>query len=322
MDDYNRLIFAHSPLTNHLKSCIKKISVQRSLEVVQITLGRPLAAIIAFSILCFTLINTATESRSYITQFISINFPNAPLLIMYLLFLAICMWGAKKGWESIGSVAWAVFPYITIALGILFFLLFKEASFYRIFPLFGTGKWEIAKASFNYVSLFSEAFTIALMYPFVKSHKAYVRGLYSSLILTVFIMAWMYISYLCVFDFRSVEKITYPFNEAIRFVSLGRGIANIETILFAFWLLAVFVKFIFYIYVISRIFGFLFRIQEFEHTIMPITLLILIMGMIPENNEVNMLVIRKYSLIYNKYLLLFLPPLLWIASKIKEGRPG
>ena len=42
-------------------------------------------------------------------------------------------------------------------------------------------------------------------------------------------MVLLYLSYLCMFDFRSVEKITYPFNEAIRFVSLGRYITNVET---------------------------------------------------------------------------------------------
>jgi spore germination protein KB len=53
---------------------------------------------------------------------------------------------------------------------------------------------------------------------------------------------------------------------------------------------------------------------------MPITLLILIIAMIPENNEVNMMVIRTSVSTYLKYFLLFLPPLLWVGSKIKEGR--
>lgn len=117
-----------------------------------------------------------------------------------------------------------------------------------------------------------------------------------------------------------MEKITYPFNEAIRFVSLGRYITNIETFFITLWLVAVVVKFTVYIYVVCKIFGFLFHIKEFEYTIMPITLLILIIAMIPENNEVNMMVVRTSVSTYYKYFLLFLPPLLWVFSKIKEGR--
>ena len=105
------------------------------------------------------------------------------------------------------------------------------------------------------------------------------------------------LSYLWMFDFRSVEKITYPFNEAIRFVSLGRYITNVETFFIAIWLVAVVVKFTVYIYIVCKIFGFLFQINEFEYSILPITLLILIIAMIPENNEMNMFVIRTNVLL-------------------------
>jgi spore germination protein KB len=305
-----------------LNSVLKKYHSKNILEITQLTLGKPLAFIIAFILLFFTLINTATDSRSYLTQLITMNFPNTPLFILYLCFLTICIWGAKKGWESIASISWMAFPYLIIALGILFFLMLKEASFARIFPLFGTGKWEIAKASFKYSTLFGDAIIFAMMYPFVKDHKTYTRSLFSALLFAVFIMVLMYLSYVWMFDYRSVDKITFPFNEAIRYVSLGRAITNVETFFITFWLIAVFIKFTFYIYLVCKIFGFVFHIKEFEHTIVPITFLILMIAMIPENNEVNVFVTRTFTLVYFKYLLLFLPPLLWIATKLREVRAG
>jgi spore germination protein KB len=301
-----------------LNSLLKKYQSKNILEIIQLTLGRPLAFIIAFILLFFTLTNTALDSRSYMTQLITMNFPNTPLFMIYLCFLTLCIWGAKKGWESIASIAWMVMPYLLISLGLLFLLMLKEASFARIFPLFGSGKWEVAKASFHYTALFGDAFVFALMYPFVKDHKTYTRSLFGSLVFTVFIMAMFYLSYVWIFDYRSIGKITYPFNEAIRFVSLGRTITNIETFFIAFWLMGVFVKFTVYIYLICKIFGFIFHIKEFEHTIIPITLLILVIAMIPQNDVVNVFVIRKHTIAYSKYLYLFLPPLLWAVVKMKE----
>ncbi|WP_251525182.1 endospore germination permease [Metabacillus litoralis] len=303
-----------------LNSVLKKYQSKNILEITQLALGKPLAFIISFIMLFFTLTNTASDSRSYLTQLITINFPNTPLFIIYLCFLTICIWGAKKGWESIASVTWMSFPYLMIVLGILFFLMLKEASFARTFPLFGTGKWEIAKASFNYTSLFGDAIILAMMYPFVKDHKTYTRSLFSALFFTVFIMVLMYLLYVWMFDYRSVEKITFPFNEAIRFVSLGRAITNVETFFITLWLIAVFIKFTVYIYLVCKIFGFVFHIKEFEHTIIPITFLILMIAMIPENNEVIVFAIREYTVIYFKYLLLFLPPLLWAVIKMREVR--
>ena len=303
-----------------LNSVLKKYQNKNILEVTQLTLGKPFAFVIAFILLCFTLLNTASDSRSYLTQLTTINFPNTPMFLLYLCFLMVCMWGAKKGWESVGATAWAVFPYFIISMGLLFILMLKEAHFYRIFPLFGTGMLQIAKESFGFTALFSEPFILAMMYPFVKNHQTYTKSLYTSLIFTVFIMVLLYLSYLWMFDFRSVEKITYPFNEAIRFVSIGRYITNVETFFIAIWLVAVVIKFTVYIYIVCKIFGFLFQINEFEYSILPITLLILIIAMIPENNEINMFVIRTNVSTYFKYFLLFLPPLLWVFSKVKEGR--
>lgn len=303
-----------------LNSVLKKYQCKNILEVIQLTLGKPFAFAIALIMLGFTLLNTATEARSYMTQLITINFPNTPLFILSLCFLMLCMWGAKKGWESVGAIAWMTFPYLMITVGFLLFLMFKDAVINRMFPLFGTGKWEIAKASFNFTSLFGDTLVYAMMYPFVKNHQTYIRSLYSSLLFTVFLMVLFYLSYIWIFDYRSIGKITFPFNEVIRFVSLGRSITNIETFFITIWLVAVFVKFTIYIYLVGKIFGFLFQIEEFEQTILPITILMLVIGMIPENNEINIFQIRTSSLAYFKYLILFLPPILWAAAKIKEAR--
>lgn len=303
-----------------LGTVLKKYQSKNLLEIAQLTLGKPLAFIIALLTLCIFLVNVASDVRSYMTQLITINFPNTPLLILLFLFLFLCMWGAKKGWESICSVAWMFFPYLILTLGVLFSLMLQDAVFYRIFPIFGSGKWEITKASFRYTSLFSEPFMVAMLYPFVKSHKTYTRSLYSSLLFSVFIMVIAYLLYLCVFDYRSLIKITYPFNEAVRQVSIGKTITNIEPFFISVWLINAFVKFTAYIYILCKIFGFLFSIKEFEHTVIPIGLLVLMMAMIPDNNEINIFLIRDQSFTYVKYLILFLPPLLWGASKIKEGR--
>ncbi|MCM3567270.1 endospore germination permease [Neobacillus mesonae] len=303
-----------------LNLVMKKYETKNLLEIIQLTLGKPAALLIGLVFLLYVLIVTASDTRSYVTQLITINFPNTPLFVIYLCFLLLCLWGAKKGWESVASIAWMILPYLLLSIGFLAFLLLREGEVYRTFPLFGTGKWEIAKASFKYTYLYSEAFLLAMMYPFVKNHQNYTKGLYSSLGFAVIFMAFMYLSYLWVFDFRSVGKITYPFNEAIRLVSLGRTIANIETFFITVWLVGVFVKFMVYIFFLCKIFGFVFRIDEYEYVVVPITLLILVMGMIPENNEVNMFFIRKGIAVYFKYVILFLPPLLWGVTKIKGAK--
>lgn len=304
-------------ILNHV---LKKYKDKHLLEVTQLSLGKPLTSIIAFIMLCAIVINVASDSRSYMAQLHTLNFPKTPLFFTTLCFLVFCAWGAKRGWEAMTSTAWMIFPYLITSLALLFFLMQREGTMLRTFPLYGPGQWEIAKASFKYTSIYPEPFLLAMMYPFVKDHRTYTRGLYSSLGFTVLLSAFMYLSYVWLFDYQSLSKISYPFNNAIRLVQLGESITNIETFFITVWLVAVFMKFIIYLYFACKIFGYLFRISEFEQTIIPITALVFLISLIPENNEINVFVIRETMLTYYKYFLLSLPPLLWIGTRIKEAR--
>ncbi|MFS0777919.1 endospore germination permease [Neobacillus sp. 3P2-tot-E-2] len=303
-----------------LNLVLKKYQTKNLIELLQMAMGRHIAFGIGFILFIFLLVNTSVESRSYADQLITMNFPKTPLFILYTALLLICLWGANKGWEALGSVAWMVFPYVTVALGILVFLLAKDSVINRLFPLFGPGKWEVAKSSFENVTMYAEAFFVSMLYPFVKDHKTYTRGLFGSLVYTVLMMMILYICYTLVFDYRSVGKITYPFNEATRLVSIGRVITNIETFFLTFWLLVIIVKFAVYLYLVSMLFGYVFNIKEFEHTLIPITILVLLLGMIPTNQIENIFIYKRNIIIYSKYMFLLLPPLLWLLLKVKEVR--
>lgn len=299
---------------------LKKYQTKNLLEITQSELGKPIAFVMGIILFFILLFGTAVETRSYTDQLITMNFPKTPLFILYLLFLFICVFGAKKGWEALGSVAWMVFPYITLAVGILYVLLLKDSVVNRIFPFFGTGRWEVVKESYKWVSLYGDAVIIAMMYPFVKDYKTFSKGYFGALIYTVILMAMMYLLYILVFDYRSVGKITYPFSEATRIVNIGRVITNIETFFLTFWLLAVIVKFAVYIYLVGSVFGFVFNIKEYEHTLIPLTILILLIGMYPTNVMENTFFFKERLMTYSKYYFLSLPLLLLLVVKLKEVR--
>ncbi|MDQ0227483.1 hypothetical protein CHH83_13525 [Bacillus sp. 7586-K] len=303
-----------------LNYLLKKFESKNFLEITRCLIGKKLTFIIGFLFFLFALLKMAIDTRSYTDQLITVNLPKTPLFILYILLLLVCLWGAKKGWEAIASIAIMLLPYILIALTLLYLLLFKEIHFNRIFPLFGFGFKNITENSFHFSSMYADAFLIAMMYPFVKNHKTYTRGLIGSLTFTVLLVALLLLLYNLVFDYRSIDKITYPFNEAIRFVSIGKTITNIETFFLTFWLLGIFVKFTIYLYLVCKIFGFVFSIEEFEHTLLPITILVLVIGMVPENDISNIYSVRTIVSSFFEYGLLYLPFFLLIVYKVKEVR--
>jgi hypothetical protein len=230
------------------------------------------------------------------------------------------MYCAKKGWESLGYLSNMIYPYVFIAIILLLLLIIKEVSFMRIFPLFGPGIGVIIKQSFHSVPTYGEAYAFAFFYPFVKDHKTYTKGIFFTITYCMVIISLFYIGYTLAFDYRSVGKMTYPFSDITRLISIGKVITHVETFFLTFWALCVIIKFAFYFYILSKLFGTIFKIKEFEQTIFPLVVLVLSIGMIPENPIYNIFVVRKSMYIIGTCYYLFLPPILWIILKIKEVR--
>ena len=75
----------------------------------------------------------------------------------------------------------------------------------------------------------------------------------------------------------------YPFHTAIRYISFGTFLGNIEIFFFPIWLLAAFIRFAAIIYIGALMFGHLFKIKDFEFLIPSLATIYLLIGMIPES---------------------------------------
>ena len=76
----------------------------------------------------------------------------------------------------------------------------------------------------------------------------------------------------------SLEGIGYPFHTAIRYISLGSYLPNIEIIFFVIWILAVFIRFTAFLYINALMFGHLFKIKDFEFLIPALATIYLLIG--------------------------------------------
>ncbi len=74
----------------------------------------------------------------------------------------------------------------------------------------------------------------------------------------------------------------YPFHTAIRYISLGSYLPNIEIFFLPIWMLAAFIRFAAFLYINALMFGHLFKIKDFEFLIPSLATIYLLIGMIPE----------------------------------------
>lgn len=288
------------------------------MEILQIILGKPIGYLIVFMLWIMGFIANTLDSAIYTDIIGTMYFTETPTIFIYMVLMAVSAYGAKKGLEQIGSVAASVITYIKVSLFIALILALSKGNINFIFPIFGPGKWEVVKESSLKVSLYIDFIYLGVIASYVSSTKAFTKGTWISLIILIIELPIAVLSYLSLFDYEPVKLLNYPFHETIRYISLG-FLTNIETFFFPFWLLASFVRFSIYLYISAVMFGWLFKIKNYEYLIPTLATLMVILGMIPETPTFTIADIKEKALNIATPTFFFLPLLLWSIMKIRGG---
>lgn len=127
------------------------------------------------------------------------------------------------------------------------------------------------------------------------------------------------IAFLAVFDYSSIQLLSYPWHEVIRYISIG-FINNAESLFFPFWLLGLTVRFSLYMYLSAYLFGRIVNISSYKLIIPIFAVLIVFAGMIPENPAFTLPDLRRPFLKFLSIILPLLTILLWAVVKFRTRR--
>ncbi|MFL6560477.1 MAG: GerAB/ArcD/ProY family transporter, partial [Bacillus sp. (in: firmicutes)] len=124
------------------------------------------------------------------------------------------------------------------------------------------------------------------------------------------------IIYICLFD-TSLKGIGYPFHTAIRFISIGTFIPNIEILFFVIWLMSAYIRFTAFLYINALMFGHLFKVKDFEFLIPSLATLYLLIGSSPESPYDLSLQIKPILGNIAGPLFLVISITLWLVALVK-----
>ncbi|WP_407272330.1 endospore germination permease [Radiobacillus sp. PE A8.2] len=293
---------------------LKKYKDKNLIELMEQILGTLVGKLFGFVIFLFAFLSLALDSRNYVEQIKLLYFPESPTVIVFFIFIGVACYCAKKGFEVIGFTSFIGLPLVKIAVFLLAYLIFSKAIFPRIFPIFGTGLDVILTQGVLKGSLFAELFFLTIAYTTFKETKSFrTGGILGSIFVMVEIVLF-YLIYTMVFDYNSISKIAFPFHDVTQYINFGEFITNVETFFMVFWLLAAYIRFIVFLYLVTWIFAAVFNINEFEPLILPFAFFTIIAGLLPENSLINELLLRDQLLNIMTPVLIFFPILLWIVA--------
>jgi spore germination protein KB len=285
-------------------------------DVILHLFGRYIGTFISCILVISGLIGLTFDSAIYVDIIGTMYFTETPTLIIYTVLMIVCTYGAKKGLEHIGTVSWLVLFYIKFSLLIALVLSLKESSGNFLFPFFGPGIVEVVKRSTTHVSIFVEFFYLGLIAPYLVSAKAYKKGTWIAFVIVIIEISISFLIYLFVFDFEGLKMIDYPYQELIRLIRVG-FLTNIETFFFPFWIIASFIRFTVYLYLVAIFIGGICNIKNFEYLTPIIATIVVIFGVAPEAPTFTIFKIREILLNILSPLFLFFPCVMWILAKLK-----
>jgi spore germination protein KB len=298
---------------------IKVFSVHRDKNLHDLNLhlfGKVLGNILSLGMLAFGFAALVLDSATYVNIISTIYFTKTPSIALYFVLMIVCGYGAKMGIQHIGSAAWITLFYLKTTLALALLLAFTKGNVKFLFPIWGPGTSEIVKTAASKVSIFADFYFIGIIAPFVNTFKEFKKGTLLAFSIVLIEITMALIIYVMLFDFTSIEVISYPFHELILYISIG-FLNNVESMFLPFWLIAAFIRFAFYLYMVLILFGGIFKIKEYEYIVPVMVILVIFLGITPKNATFTIPYLREQLLMILSPIFFFLPSLMWVIAKVR-----
>jgi len=298
---------------------LKVFSVHRNKNLHELNLhlfGKVFGNIVSLGMLAFGFSALVLDSATYVNIISNIYFTKTPPIAIYIIMGIVCGYGAKRGIQHIGSAAWITLSYLKVTLALALFVAFTKGNSKFLFPLWGPGTKEIVKTAASKMSIFADFYFIGIIAPVVNSFKEFKKGTFIAFSFVLVEITIAIIIYVMLFDFTSIEVISYPFHEAILYISIG-FLKNVESIFLPFWLIAAFIRFSFYLYMVLVLFGGIFKIKEYEYLVPVMVVLIVFLGTSPQFATYTVPYLREQLLMILSPIFFLLPCFMWLIAKVR-----
>jgi spore germination protein (amino acid permease) len=300
---------------------MKKYPDKGLIEVFKLLFGNVMGFWLGMILFLIVLCGVIADARTNVGIISTLYFPETSLLLLFFMLMAVCTFIAKRGLEAIGRTSVLFIVWIKAILLLLVLMIWKKLNFSFLFPLLGREPERILTTGFKFMPIFAEIMLLSVFMYFFKSHHEFKKDTLIGFAITSFELLGFWLFYIMTYDVPIIKEVTYMFHETTRIISVGRFLTNPETVFLPVWLIAIFIRFAFYIYLITAMFAYLFNIHEFEPLLIIMAAIVMICGLIPDNAIQVEYGLREHIVFeYGSFYFFFFPFLMWIAQKRKEKK--
>lgn len=293
------------------------------LDISEFAGGNIARIIVGLIVVIDSVLIISVKLREYTEHIKIISFTQSPVSFIMLFFALGMIISVHFGIEPLVRSTTIVLPIVAIGVVIVVADSVKNFELSNIMPILGTGPYDIFVGGLPRLSIFSEIISLFFIPPFMGGYKNIKKiGVLvitiSGIVLTVGVLA-----YLLVFPYPVSSNNVLAFFELSRVLEYGRFFQRIESVFLLTWSLAGLLYLSSGLYFVIYVFSKTFKLKYYRPLIIPFTLIIFSLSLIPESLMEIMYLDNKVIRYYAWIVAFGLPfVLLSIARLVKRKRRG
>jgi spore germination protein KB len=245
--------------------------------------GRMLGKVIGLVYLLFFLLLECIILREYGEVILGIFLPQTPIIVLLGSMVLVGASAVRGGVEVLGRTSQFFVPIFVLVFVFIYIMMLPEMEPENMLPVMEKGIWPSIRGAYEPLKWYGEFIVISFLLPFLSDRE---RGRRWGMITVVAVMVTMVaINIAALFLFGEITtSLTYPFVEAVRYISIGDFLEHIEAIVMAIWVTGAFLKISFFYYVLALGTAQWLNLPDYRPTVIPIGILLILLCMWPTPN--------------------------------------
>ena len=246
-----------------------------------------------------------------------VSLTTTPISIIIALFCIGMLTGAFLGIETLVRINAMAVPVLAAAFIFILLLSIPRFDLSKIAPWLGPGPLVIIKKAVPNISAYSELVALLFIIPFLNEKANYASiGKYAILVSGSF-FTFSTLTYMLVYQYPMATEFFLPIYQLARSIRIGRFFSRIEAIFILVWASSAFLYLSSGLYFISYLFKKSFGLKTQKPLLIPFTILIFSIAMIPENLYTALQLELSYYRNYAWIITIIVPLFLLITASVR-----
>jgi len=247
----------------------------------------------------------------------------SPLSFVIIFFIIVMVIASYVGIEGILRLNIIILPVVAFALLLVLFGNINYMEISNLFPIFGTGPYEIFVKELSRISIYSALSGVYFIAPFIGKHKDFKKVGYWSLIIICLLFTLGTMLYILVVPYPTSTEYFIPFLHLARYVSYGRFFQRIESVFILMWTLSAFSYLSGGLFLLLYMIKKTFRLEYYRPLAIPIAIILYSICFIPSSLMYSVTIegeiLRRYA-----WIVTFAVPIavLIFARLVKRKKEG